>query len=58
MKTSLKKTISTLVLNLRRRSKMKIVMDRCILEDFSAKWRIKIRREKIAEMAKVISQYC
>lgn len=37
---------------------MKIVMDRCILEDFSAKWRIKFRREKIAEMAKVISQYC
>lgn len=37
---------------------MKIVMDRCILEDFAAKWRIKIRRERIADMAKVISQYC
>lgn len=37
---------------------MKIVMDRCILEDFATKWRIKIRRERIADMAKVISQYC
>lgn len=37
---------------------MKIVMDRCILEDFVAKWRIKIRRERIADMAKVIRQYC